>query len=186
MKICKKNADKTQFGGRKKLSMQHFLVRLVHRILSALDTINEHEVMQLVDWSQAFDKQCLTSAREPSIGNCVRKSLMPLLINYFQDGKIIMKWKNVLSSVKDLPGGRPQGCTLGLDSYKRQSNNNSQLISQNDKFKWVDDLAALEVINIVTIGLSIYNFKAYISFDVGIYETFLPAENLASQKYTEV
>lgn len=149
MKICKKNADKTQFGGRKKLSMQHFLVRLVHRILSALDTINEHEVMQLVDWSQAFDKQCLTSAREPSIGNCVRKSLMPLLINYFQDGKIIMKWKNVLSSVKDLPGGRPQGCTLGLDSYKRQSNNNSQLISQNDKFKWIDDLTALEVINIV-------------------------------------
>ena len=149
MKICKKNADKTQFGGRKKLSMQHFLVRLVHRILSALDTINKHEVygvvMQLVDWSQVFDKQCLTSAREPSIRNGVRKSL----INYSQDGKIIMKWKNVLSSVRDLPVGGPQGSTLGLDSYKRQSNNNSDLISQNDKFKWIDDLTALQAINIV-------------------------------------
>ena len=60
----------------------------MHRILSALDTINEHEVMQLVDWSQAFDKQCLTSAREPSIGNCVRKSLMPLLLIISKMGKL--------------------------------------------------------------------------------------------------
>ena len=129
--------------------MQHFLVRLVHRILSALDTNNKHEVygvvMQLIDLSQAFDRQYPTLARESFIRNGIGKSF----INYFQDRKIIMKWKNVLSSVKDLPGGRPQGCTLGLDSYKRQSNNNSQLISQNDKFKWIDDLTALEVINIV-------------------------------------
>ena len=50
----------------KYICIQHLLVRLVDRILTALDKNNQHEVygivLKLVDWSQAFDRQCTTLA----------------------------------------------------------------------------------------------------------------------------
>ena len=59
------------------------------RILTSLDTNNVNEayavVTHLIDWSQAFDRQCSTLRINSFIKNGVRKSLIPVLINYFQD-----------------------------------------------------------------------------------------------------
>ena len=71
----------------------------------------------MVDWNQAFDRQCPQLAVQSFVDNGVRKSLIPILINYFQDRKMYVKWKNILSTMRDLPGGGPQGCPLGLQSY---------------------------------------------------------------------
>ena len=53
--------DPSPFGNEKGLSIQHYLVKLVHQILSILDTNNDNEkyavIAQLVDWSKAFDRQ---------------------------------------------------------------------------------------------------------------------------------
>ena len=67
--ICKiiiedmaKYADKSQFGCKKGVSIQHLLVKLVDRILTAVDKNNKNEafavILHLVDWNQAFDMPC--------------------------------------------------------------------------------------------------------------------------------
>ena len=135
----KNSADKSQFGGRKKMSIQHLLVKLVDRVLTALDENNQNEaygaILQLVDWSQAFDRQCPKLAVKSFIDNGVRKPLIPILINYFQDRSMHVKWKDHFSSKKLIPGGGPQGCPLAQESYLSQSNKNAGFVPKEDKFK---------------------------------------------------
>ena len=94
-----------------------------------------------------------------------------------------VKWKHILSSTRNLPGGGPQGCNLGLHSYLSQSNKNTEFIPKDEKFKWIDDLTTLEVVNLLAIGLSTYNFKNHVASDVGIDQKFLSPENTQSQTY---
>jgi hypothetical protein len=52
--------DPSQYGNSKGVSTQHYLVKMVDRILTILDTNNQQEkravIVQLVDWAQAFDR----------------------------------------------------------------------------------------------------------------------------------
>ena len=76
----------------------------------------------LVDWSKAFDRIDHTLGIKSFIENGVRKSLIPLLVNYFQDRRMKVKWHSRYSSIRRLPGGGPQGCYLGGLEYSSQSN----------------------------------------------------------------
>ena len=100
------------------MSPQHYLIKMLDRILTQLDRNNKHEVnavlVQLVDWSQAFDRQCPQLGIEAFLRNGVRKSVIPVLINFFQKRKMRVKWKKEVSSIRDLPGGGPQGSSVGL------------------------------------------------------------------------
>ena len=60
--------------------------------------------------------------------------------------------------------------------------NNTDYISSEMKFKFVDDLSALELLNLILIGLSSYNFKNHVASDIGVDQLFLPSENIQSQK----
>jgi hypothetical protein len=124
--------DPSQFGNEKGLSIQHYLVKMVNRILTILDSNNEQEkyavITMLVDWSKAFDRQDPKLGIESFIINGVRASIIPVLISYFQNRKMVVKWHGLLSSTRDLPGGGPQGCTFGLLEYKSNSNNNAMLL----------------------------------------------------------
>ena len=95
------------------MSTQHLLVKLIHRILEVLDTNNKSEaygvIIQLIDWSQAYDRQCPLLAVQSFIDNGVRRSLIPLLTSYFQDRKMYVKWKGHISKVRKLPGGGRKG-----------------------------------------------------------------------------
>ena len=157
------------------------------RILTVLDNNNQQEanavLVQLVDWSQAFDRQCPELGIKSFIKNGVRKSVIPVLLSYFQNRKMRVKWQKKLSSVRDLPGGGPQGCNLGLLEYDSQTNENTDFLPEEDKFKFVDDLSILEVINLITIGLAGYNFKQHVASDIGIGQLFIPSENLKSQSH---
>ena len=137
--------------------------------------------MQLVDWAQAFDRQCPKLGIQSFLKNGVRKSIIPVLISYFQNRKMKVKWKNQLSSSRDLPGGGPQGSSIGLIEYDSQSNDNTEFLSPEDKYKFVDDLSTLEMINLIMVGLSSYNFKHHVASDIGIDQLFLPSENISSQ-----
>ena len=181
--------DPSQYGNSKGVSTQHYLIKMVDRILTILDTNNQQEayavVVQLVDWAQAFDRQCPKLGIESFIKNGVRRSIIPVLISYFQNRKMKVKWHNHLSSERDLPGGGPQGSSLGLIEYDSQSNDNTDFLSQEDKFKFVDDLSVLEIINLITVGISSYNFRQHVASDIGIDQHYIPSENIQSQSYMD-
>ena len=124
--------------------------------------------MQLIDWSQAYDRQCPKLAIKSFIENGVRRPLIPILISYFQDRTMHVKWKDHFSSKISLPGGGPHGCEIGQESYLSQSNKNADFLPKDDKFKWIDDLSMLEIINLAFIGLTSYNFKQHVASDIGI------------------
>ena len=180
-------SDPSQYGNEKGISTQHYLVNMINRILTCLDTNNSKEayavIAHLVDWNQAFDRQCPTLGIQSFIKNGVRKSIIPVLINYFQDREMIVKWRGVFSSVRQLPGGGPQGCHLGGLEYGSQSNDSGQCVADEDRYKFVDDMSILEVINLITCGLASYNFTNHVASDIGIGDSYLPSTNILSQDY---
>ena len=185
----KPSRDPSQYGNCKGVSTQHYLIKMIDRILTILDTNNHKEkyavIAQLVDWSQAFDPQCPKLGIESFLKNGVRKSLIPILISYFQNRKMKVKWHNKLSTVRDLPGGGPQGASLGLLEYDAQSNNNTDFLKEEDKYKFVDDLSILEIINLITAGLASYNFRNHVASDIGTDQLFLPSGNVESQQFMD-
>ena len=58
-----------------------------------------------------------------------------------------------------MPGGGPAGSTLGLLEYLSQSKNNADCVDPEDRYKFVDDLTALEIVNLLTIGMASHNIK---------------------------
>jgi hypothetical protein len=142
-------------------------------------------ILQLVDWAQAFDRQCPQIGIQSFIENGVHKSVIPVLISYFQNRRMKVKWNNKLSSQRNLPGGGPQGSSVGGLEFESQSNNNTNFLTPNDKFKFVDDLSLLEIINLIAVGLSSYNFTQHVASDIGVDQLYLPSQNVLSQSYMD-
>ena len=117
------------------------------------------------------------------VNNGVRNSLIPLLINYFQERRMIVKWHGVETKLRKLIGGGPQGALWGILEYLSQSNNNTDFISQEKKFKFIDDLSILELINLLSIGLSSCNWKMNVASDIPENGYIIPSENLETQTY---
>jgi hypothetical protein len=86
-----------------------------------------------------------------------------------------VKWHGKLSSVKELNGGGPQGSTFGIWEYLSQSNDNANCISESERFKFVDDLSFLEIINLLSVGIASYNVRAHVPSDVLVNNQVIPA-----------
>ena len=179
--------DKSQFGNQKKLSIQHYLISMLNKILTAVDKNSQDEaicaILNMVDWSQAFDRQSHRLGVQSFIDNGVRPALIPVLVKKFQNRRMRVKWKGFLSTQRNLNGGGPQGGTLGIEEYLSQSNDNCDFMKEDEKFKYIDDLSMLEFVNLISIGISNYNFKAHVASDVAIGNKYLTPENIQSQGY---
>ena len=177
--------DKSQYGNQKKLSTQHYLVKMLNKILSSVDQNSKNEafcaILHLVDWSQAFDRQSHTLGVQSFIDNGVRPALIPILVNFFQNRKMRVKWKGYLSTQRTLNGGGPQGGTLGIEEYLSQSNDNTIFLKEDEKFNYIDDLSMLDLVNLISIGIANYNFKSHVASDIGIDNKYLPPENIMSR-----
>ena len=77
-------------------------------------------------------------------------SLIPVLINYLQDRSMSVKWHGCRSDPKKINGGGPQGATIGLLEYLSQSNRSADIVDLEDRFKFVDDLPILQIVNLLT------------------------------------
>ena len=140
----------------------------------------------LVDWKQAFPRQCPKLGVESFIRNGVRPALIPVLINYFQGRKMKVKWQGQVSSERDLNGGGPQGSSFGLWEYLSQSNDNADCINEEDRFKFVDDLSFLEIIYLLNIGISTYNVRAHVPSDVASHNQVIESSKLKSQSQLKI
>ena len=94
-----------------------------------------------------------------------------------------VKWHGVKSKVRELNSGGPQGATFGIWEYLSQSNDNSECISESDKFKFVDDLSFLEIIQLLSVGLASYNIRAQIPSNIPTHNQIIVSDNLKSQNY---
>ena len=86
------------------------------------------------------------------------------------------------NGIRDLNGGGPQGALWGILEYLSQSNNNTDFISPEKRFKFIDDLSILELVNLLTIGLSSYNFKMHVASDIPVDGYFLDPNNMMTQQ----
>ena len=96
-----------------------------------------------------------------------------------------VKWKGGMSSKKPLPGGGPQGGILGTLEYNSQSDGNSNFLTPKEKYKFIDDLSLLELLNLLMCGIASYNTKQQIPSDIGTEMEYIPADNLATCKKSQ-
>ena len=185
----KPKMDPKQYGNQKGISIQHYLIEMIHRILTTLDNNSKSEtfaiVASLIDWDNAFPRQCPKLGIESFIRNGVRPALIPVLINYFQDREMSVKWHGCQSARRKLKGGGPQGATIGLLEYLSQSNNCADTVSESERFRFLDDLSTLEIINLLTVGITSFNIRHQVPNDIGTHNQFIPSHNLKSQKWLE-
>ena len=136
-------------------------------------------ILSMGDWSQAFDRQSHKLGVESFIKNGVRHSLIPILISFFKNRKMKVKWNGETSGVRTLKGGGPQGGLMGILEYLSQTNDNVNFIPEEDRFKLIDDLSLLEIINLISLGLSSYNCRLHVSSDFNIeHNQYLPPQNI--------
>ena len=72
--------DPSQYGNQKGSSIQHYLIKMIHRILGSLDNNSKGDtfavIANLVDWNNAFPRQCPKLGIESFIQNGVRPPLI--------------------------------------------------------------------------------------------------------------
>ena len=88
-----------------------------------------------------------------------------------------------MSESKQLPGGGPQGTSLGIWSYLSQTNDNPEQASEEDIYKFVDDKSLVEVIDFQKIGIASHNFRDRVPSNVPTSNIVIPNDNLKTQKY---
>ena len=179
--------DPSQYGNEKGVSVNHYLIKIIHEILVSVDRNSANQKFavfcSLIDWKQAFDRQCPTLGVQSFVKNGVRNSLIPLLINYFEGRQMIVKWHGKESTIRDLIGGGPQGTLWGILEYLSQSNSNTDYVDNDKKFKFIDDLSILEMINIMSIGIASYNFRMHVASDIPTDGYFFPNTSTHTQKF---
>ena len=83
-----KQLDPTQYGNRKLTGIQHYLVRMVHRILSETDGNSRGQIKAVlatfIDWKQAYSRQSHILGVRSFLANGVRPSLIPLITSYLE------------------------------------------------------------------------------------------------------
>ena len=114
----KSKIDPSQYANQEGISIQHYLVKMIDKILQSVDKNSKREsfavLATLVDWKEAFPRQCPKLGVQSFVTNDVRPSLIPVILSYFQGRRMQVKWHRKLSSVKELKGGGPKGSTFGI------------------------------------------------------------------------
>ena len=64
-------------------------------------------------------------------------------------------------------------------------NQMTNFLNEEEKFKYIDDLSMLELVNLISIGIANDNFKANVASDIGIGHKYLPPENVPLQNYIQ-
>ena len=96
-----------------------------------------------------------------------------------------VKWHGYQTQPRRINGGGPQGATLGILEYLSQSNDSADFVSVEDRFKFIDDLTILEIVDLLSIGISSYNAKIQVPTDIATDDKFIPGANLKSQNYLD-
>ena len=126
-----------------------------------------------VDWSSAFERGDPTETAAKFIKLGLRPSIVKLLTSYMTSRKMSIKFNGQESSLIDLCGGFPAGSVIGQDCYLVASNSSADDVSEDDRFKYIDDLEILELVllsGILEHFDTLASVPSYLPFD----HKFLP------------
>ena len=160
-----------------------------HLIISLIDQIKKYQddpeklgvILNSYDWSAAFYKLDPTMVAFKCIKICIRSSLVKVVIDFMTDRKMEVKMNQQTSASHDLIGGAPQGSLIGQLLYIIGSDDVAMEIPDKDKFKYIDDLAVLQAINIRN-KLTEYDVRNHIPSDVATTHKYLPPESYRLQE----
>ena len=176
------NLSKRQYGGKKGVGTEHLIISLIDQIKKYQDDPEKLAVIfNSYDWSAAFDKLDATMIALKCIKIGIRSSLVKVLIDFMTDRKMEVKMNQQTSASHDLIGGAPQGSLIGQLLYIIGSDDVAMEIPDSDKFKYIDDLAVLDAINIRN-KLTEYDVRNHIPSDVATNHKYLPPESYRSQE----
>ena len=153
------NLDFRQYGGIKGNSITHYLIELINFILVNQDSTDQTAILAcMVDFSKAFNRQNhnLLITKLSDMG--VPAWLLKVVIAFLSDRRMIVRYKGKQSSVKNLPGGGPQGTLVLINElgFEGQQNNAGELLTSKRNMKninqihlkYVDDLTLAEAIDL--------------------------------------
>ena len=107
--------DPGQCGGLRKSSISHYLIKLLHFIQFNLDKPQSHAVLlACIDMSKAFNRMSHQRVIEDLYDMKVPGWLLLILISYLTDRKMVVKFRGIVSLLRNLPGSSPQGTVLGV------------------------------------------------------------------------
>ena len=173
--------NKTQFGGKKGVGTEHLIVAMIDRIKQVQDDPEKLAIiLNSYDWKGAFDRLDPTLVTIKCIKLGIRSSIVRILIDFMSERKMQVKMNNKTSSSYDLIGGSPQGSLIGQLLYIIGSDDAAEEVDDENKFKYVDDLATLDAVNIKE-HLTQYDFWQYVPSDIARDEKYLPPETFKSQ-----
>ena len=72
-----------------------------------------------------------------------------------------------------------------MSEYLAQSNNSADIVNESERFKFLDDLSILEIVNLLTVGLTSFNLKMQVPNDIGPHNQYIPSHNLKSQEWLD-
>ena len=158
--------DFRQYGGMKGNSTTHYIIEFLNFILMNQDSTDKTAILAcMVDFRKAFNRLnhnlLITKLSDMGVPGWLLKVVMAFLSNR----KMVLRYKGEVSSLKDLPGGGPQGTLLGLllflvyineAGFENQLNNTGDLLTSRRNMKvantihlkYVDDLTLAESINL--------------------------------------
>ena len=112
----------------------------------------------------------------------IRSSLIPMLVDFWSNRSMKIKYNREQAGPFSLVGGSPQGSFLGQICYTTGSYDNTEAISisEDDKYQYVDDLDLLELIFMTDVLIQ-YDFLHHVASDIGIDQCFLPPSSTKTQ-----
>ena len=107
------------------------------------------------------------------------------LISASEPGIVFCFTQHIPLIPRKIKGGGPQGATIGILEYLSQSNHNSDCVNPQDRFKFLDDLTVLEIVNLLTVDISSFNIKAQVPSHIPEHNQIIPAQHLKSQEWLD-
>ena len=75
------------------------------------------------------------------------------------------------------------GSSIGNWEFDSQTNHNVDCVPVEDRYKFVDDLSVLEILNLVNIGISLFNCRQQVPSDLPVHGQFVDSSQLKSEEY---
>ena len=94
---------------------------------------------------------------------------------------MFVKWRGIISSIKDLPAGGPQRTSLGLWSFLSQTNDNPEKTEKENILNLWMIRQFLGVVNLLSIGIASHNYRASVPSNVRMSGLVISNANLKEQ-----